>query len=78
MLRVKDFDLEPGETYPTTAKHGAGRVLKLKKATLAMLKQYITDNNLTPTDTLWKSKRVMQNWGRLKVSIAKKLRISFK
>jgi integrase len=52
MLRVKDFDLETGEVYPTTAKHGAGWVLKLKKATLAMLKQYITDNNLTSMDKL--------------------------
>ena len=74
MLRVKDFDLETGDVYPTTAKHGAGRVLKLRKATLAMLKQYITDNDLTPMDVLWKTKRVLQNWGRLKVSIAKKLR----
>jgi len=73
MLRVKDFDLETGEIYPITAKHGTGRVLKLRKATLAMLKQYITDNNLSLMDTLWISKRVQQNWGRLKVSVAKKL-----
>jgi integrase len=73
IIRVKDFDLETGEVYPTTAKHGAGRVLKLRKATLAMLKAFITEKNPEPTDTIWVSKRVMQNWARVKISVAKKL-----
>ena len=72
-LKVKDFDLESGDVYPTTAKHGSGRILRLKKETLAMLKRYISENNLISMDYLWNSKRVKQNWSRLKTSVARKL-----
>lgn len=72
-LKVKDFDLESGDIYPTTAKHGSGRILRLKKETLAMLKRYISENGLTPMDLLWNSKRVKQNWSRLKTSVSRKL-----
>lgn len=72
-LKVKDFDLESGDIYPTTAKHGSGRILRIKKETLAMLKRYISEHNLTPMDTLWNNKRVKQNWSRLKTSVAQKL-----
>ena len=71
MLRVKDIDLETGEVYPTTAKHGSGRVLKLRTSTLAMLKEYISKNNLTPMDTLWNAKRVKENWAKQKVIVSK-------
>ena len=72
-LRIKDIDLETGEVYPLTAKHGSGRVLKVKSNTLAMLKRYISTNNLNPMDTLWNCKRVKENWSKLKTSVAKKL-----
>jgi integrase len=73
MLRVKDIDLETGEVYPITAKHGAGRILKLRDSTLAMLKEYISKNNLTPMDMLWNSKRVKDNWAKQKVVVSRKL-----
>ena len=73
MLKVKDFDLESGDIYPTTAKHGSGRILRIKKETLAMLKRYLSENDLKPMDILWHCKRVKQNWSRLKTSVAKKL-----
>jgi integrase len=73
MLRVKDFDLDSGDVYPTTAKHGSGRILRIKKETLAMLKRYISENDLTTMDFLWNNNRVKQNWSRLKMSVAKKL-----
>ena len=73
LLKVKDVDLETGEVYPITAKHGSGRVLRIKQSTLAMLKKYISKSNLSPMDLLWNSKRAKQNWSRLKVSVAKKL-----
>jgi len=73
MLKVKDFDLETGEVYPTTAKHGAGRVLKVRPSTLAMLKKYINKKNLTLTDVLFSTKRVKENWSKLKGVIAQKL-----
>jgi len=72
-LRVKDIDLETGEIYPTTAKHGAGRILRIKDSTLAMLKEYITKNNLSPMDTLWNVKRVKENWSKQKVIVSKNL-----
>jgi integrase len=72
-LKVKDFDLESGDIYPTTAKHGSGRILRIKKETLAMLKRYISEHSLSPMDYLWNSNRVKQNWSRLKTSVAKKL-----
>ncbi len=73
LLRVKDIDLETGQVYPTTAKHGSGRVLKIKHSTLAMLKKYTAEASLNPMDALWNSKRVKQNWSRLKKSVSKKL-----
>jgi integrase len=62
MLKVKDIDLETGEVYLTTAKHGAERVLRIKSSTLAMLKQYVNENSLTQMDSLWNTKRVKENW----------------
>jgi len=72
-LRVKDIDLETGEVYPTTAKHGSERVLRVKSSTLAMLKRYVNEACLEPMDTLWNTKRVKENWSRLKTSVAEKL-----
>jgi integrase len=46
-LKVKDVDLEKGILYPSTAKHGAPRVLKIKMKTLNMLKAHIHKNSLS-------------------------------
>jgi integrase len=73
ILRLKDIDLETGEVYPITAKHGSERVLRIRKSSLAMLKEYVNKNNLTQMDRLWNTKRVKENWSRLKTSVAKKL-----
>jgi integrase len=72
-LKVKDIDLESGEIYPTTAKHGAGRVLKVRQSTLSMIKRYITENKLGPLDALWTAKRIKENWSRLKKIVSVKL-----
>lgn len=56
MLKVKDIDLETGEVYPITAKHGAERVLRVKSSTLAMIKKYITENSLGPLDSIWNAR----------------------
>jgi integrase len=73
LLKLKDVDLETGDIYPTTAKHGSGRILRMKKSTLTMFKKYVTEANLNLMDNLWKSRRVKQNWSRLKSAVAKKL-----
>lgn len=72
-LRVRDFDLETGHVYPTTAKYGASRVLKVKPSTLAMLKKYISKYGLGQNDPLWNSKRVRENWSRNKKVVAQRL-----
>jgi integrase len=46
MLKVRDIDVETGELYPITAKHGSGRVLKMRSSTLAMLKKYLNESIL--------------------------------
>jgi len=53
-LKVKDLDLTRRTVYPTTAKHGAPRVLKLSNSLTEMFKAYIIRNNLNPTDKLFK------------------------
>ncbi|MEM3549759.1 MAG: tyrosine-type recombinase/integrase [Candidatus Bathyarchaeia archaeon] len=40
-LRLKDVDLQNGLVYPSTAKHGCARVLKLKPSTLNLLSSYL-------------------------------------
>ena len=72
-LEVKDFDLETGYVYPTTAKYGASRVLKVKASTLSMLKKYISKYGLGQNDLLWNSKRVKENWSRNKKVVAQRL-----
>ena len=72
-LRPKDIDLESGEVYPITAKHGAERVLRIRQSTLAMLKEYIAKANLSQTDVLWSAKRVKENWSKLKATVSRKL-----
>ena len=46
-LKVKDVDLEKGILYPSTAKHGAPRALKIMSKTLNMLKVHIHKNSLS-------------------------------
>jgi integrase len=72
-LKQKDIDLETGEIYPTTAKHGSERVLKVKASTLAMLKKYLSGIESGPMEQLWNTRRVKENWSRLKISVANKL-----
>jgi len=72
-LKPKDFDLETGDVYPTTAKHGEGRILRIKQSTLVMLKRYIAECNIGESEVLWDYVRVKENWIRLKNAVAKKL-----
>jgi len=73
-LRIKDIDLETGLLYPATAKLGAGRVLKLRKSTLAMLKHYIQKEGLNAADQLCSKVELLTlNWCRLRNSVAEKL-----
>jgi integrase len=52
-LKVKDLDLTNGLVYPETAKHGSGRILKLKPSTLNMLNVYLAKNPMNPNEKLF-------------------------
>ena len=53
-LKVRDLDLEQRFVYPTTAKHGAPRRLKISTSTKTMLQRHIEQKKLTPKDRLFK------------------------
>jgi len=53
-LKVRDFDIEQRTIYPTTAKYGAPRKLKVSNSLQATLENHINTNNLKPNDKLFK------------------------
>jgi len=52
-LKVKDIDLERRKVYPTTAKNGAPRTLKISIALQHMLSDYISIEELNQNDKLF-------------------------
>jgi integrase len=52
-LKVKDIDLEQRLIYPTTAKHGNARTLKISLILQNMLMDYIARDKLKPEDKLF-------------------------
>ena len=61
-LRVKDVDLERKIVYPTTAKHGAGRALKISNSLQQSIKDHILTHDLNPADKLFKGDA--ENYGK--------------
>jgi len=61
-LKVKDLDPDKSLIYPTTAKHGASRVMKISRSLLATLQAHIEKNNLDLEDKLFKGDA--QNYGK--------------
>jgi len=53
-LKVKDIDLNQRIVYPTTAKHGSARALKISNSLKEMLRTHIDEHKLNPTDNLFK------------------------
>jgi len=73
-LTLKDIDLNKGIFYPETAKGGTARALKLKKATLAMLKEYIARNNFRLNEQMFPVTSVMTHvFMRVRNRLAKRL-----
>jgi len=68
-LKVKDVDLEQRTIYPTTAKNGASRTLKISNNLQTAIADHIIRGNLSPNDKLFntnadnygKNYRVMRN-----------------
>ena len=52
-LKVRDIDLEQRIIYPTTAKHGTPRALKISEKLQTMLQTHITKSKLQPNDRLF-------------------------
>jgi len=61
-LKVKDIDLTQKIVYPTTAKHGSARRLKISTSLQEMLRKYIDEHKLNPTDKLFKGDS--ENYGK--------------
>jgi integrase len=53
-LRIKDVDLEQRLIYPTTAKNGSSRTLKISDRLQQNLTRHIIENKLSPDDKLFK------------------------
>lgn len=53
-LKVRDVDLEQRLVYPSTAKNGSGRVLKISEKTTNMIKALILKHKLSMNDKLFK------------------------
>ena len=73
-LRVRDIDLEKGLVYPSTAKHGSGRVLKVSQSTINLVKVLIQRGNLGLNDKLFRgsSDQYGNQYRRLRNKLAKK------
>ena len=61
-LKVKDIDLTQRIVYPTTAKHGAPRALKISTNLQEMLIAHVDEHKLNPTDKLFKGDA--ENYGK--------------
>jgi integrase len=55
-LKAKDVDLEQRIVYPTTAKHGASRALRISQNLAHLLQEHIIRNDLASNDNLFKGK----------------------
>jgi integrase len=73
-LNLRNIDLEHGIIYPETAKGGSARSLKLKPATLAMLKKYVSEKDPKINEKFFPTTKVMSHvWCRVRNRTAKKL-----
>ena len=75
-LKVKNVDLERKIIYPTTAKHGAPRTLKMSNSLTQMIQDHIVIRNLNQNDRLFKgdSKSYGKCYRRIRNRTAKKLK----
>jgi integrase len=74
-LKVKDIDLEQRLVYPTTAKHGAPRTLKISMQLATMLQEHIIKKQLNQNDIIFPNttEQYGKNFRHLRNRLAKKL-----
>jgi len=74
-LKVKDVDMDKKAIYPTTAKNGAGRILKISSNLQTAIENHIKRNELKANDKLFNG--TAENYGKyyraMRNSLAKKL-----
>jgi len=75
-LKVKDVDLEQRIVYPTTAKHGNPRTLKISNKLQTMIQEHIIRNKLNQNDQLFKTNPVRygKEYREIRNRLAKKLK----
>jgi len=75
-LKVKDVDLEQRIIYPTTAKHGRPRALKISNRLQRMIQDHIVRSNLNQNDKLFRgnSDKYGQLYRIVRNRLAKKLK----
>ncbi len=69
-LTLKHIDLHKGLVYPETAKGGEARVLRIKRNTLALLKQLVSTIQSVNQEIFPSSKTLQSNWFKLRKRIA--------
>ena len=74
-LRVKDVDMETRTIYPSTAKYGAPRKLKISTSLKTALQRHIDKKNLKPKDKLFKGDSAYYSklYRQLRNTLAEKL-----
>ncbi|MDH5460725.1 MAG: tyrosine-type recombinase/integrase [Candidatus Bathyarchaeota archaeon] len=72
--RARDIDLEKGTITVRTAKGGIGRVVQVRRRTLALLKEYLGKHNFKLDDQPFpKRKKMTGRWVRLRNTVTAKL-----
>ena len=72
--KTRDIDLERGTITVRTAKGGAGRIVQVRRQTLALLKEYLEKHKFGLNDQPFpKRKKMTGRWVRLRNTVAEKL-----
>jgi integrase len=74
-LKTKDIDLDQRYIYPTTAKHGAPRRIKIDEQLTLLLRDYIARENKQPNDQLFNGDEIRygKEYREVRNRLAKKL-----
>jgi len=74
-LKVKDIDTEQKQVYPTTAKHGSARTLKISNNLNMAIQNHINTNKLNLNDKLFKgtADNYTKNYRQMRNNLAEKL-----
>lgn len=74
-LKVKDLDLQQKTIYPTTAKHGAARKIKIPENLTSLLQEHINRNKRQLNETIFRGNPISygKEFRKVRNRLAKKL-----